>query len=323
MHDIITFLKMAVDRGEAAGTYGCYMFRETGVYAYNRTILAGVTVPYGAEYNVPAAPLDAALARMKSIDTITMDENSVTLRSGRLRSTIKIDFSEAVELPEMPEEWQDCPPGLRAALGTARDFCGTENWQVCVRLWNDRVTAFAPQRGVDITVRGLSVEQPVLLTQDTVDFIITHAPDEMAVSGSSIFFRWDDNRWMRAQTYNGAMPEDSVRRIIDAAGEDAPVPMDAGFKQAYADISAMCDKAFSIAPDGFVGRTGEDPSRPTSENSVTHPVPVPEDHLSIWTKEIIEPVIKYGTAWNPAAWPAACLFVGESMRGVVMGRARW
>ncbi len=323
MHDIISFLKNAVDRGNAAGTYGCYMFRETGVYAYNRTMLAGVTVPYGAEYNIPAGPLDAALARMKSIDSITMDENSVTLRSGRLRSTIKIDQTEAVEIPVLPDDRIPCPALLSWALTVAKDFCGEEQWQVCIRIWNDRVTAFAPQRGVDITVPGLAVENPVLITQDTAEFIVDHKPDELSVVGSSIFFFWDDGRWMRAQTYNGAMPEGTVRQIIDSAGDEAPVNIDNAFKQAYDDIAAMCDKAFSISPEGFVGRMGEDPSHPTSENAVAHAIELPEEHLSIWTKEIIEPVMKHATAWNPLNWPKPCLFVAEGLRGVVMGRGRW
>lgn len=320
MHEIINFLKNAVDRSEMPGVNGCYIIRNGSIYSRNMSIQAGVAMESAIEFNVPAPALDAALSRMKEIDSLTVDDGVVTIKAGRLKSAIRLNPDEPHMLPDMPTEWRRTPPQFAAALAAAREHIGTDGWQICVRMMENRITAFRSASGIDIAVPGLEMLSPALLIPDVVDFLVAQGgSDEYAEQDSAMCFRWEDGRWMRAQLYASAMPEANLVKIFDNAGTEIPVEITNEFREAYADAAAMTDSVVMMTPKGFMGRTGD-----VANNQVEYKIKgLPKDHQSYWDKRILDPVIARAVAWNPNTWPQPCYFEAPDVRGVVMGRNRW
>src|SRR5262245_53304738 len=105
MHDVIGFLRQAVDRNPNAGVKGCYIMRSGMIYARGMALAAGGPYPYDVELNIPADPMDRALKRMKDVGPLEIDGDTITVKAGRLRTKIKCSTMYAPEPPDMPEEW--------------------------------------------------------------------------------------------------------------------------------------------------------------------------------------------------------------------------
>lgn len=318
MHEIISFLRNAVERDANISIRGCYVFGPGGVHARNVSLQAGVATESGYSFNLPAEALDVALARMKDIQSVAVEDDAVIIRAGRLKSTIRRILDEPAGVPPMPEEWESSPPSLPWALGLCLPFLGEQGVTTCVRLADGRATAISQTRSVDVPVDGLLVRSG-LLTREVCEFLVAQgAPDELACDENSIAFRWEDGRWMRAQLYNAKFPEESVDTIYRNAGTEAPIVIDEAFREAYADAAALSTTGVvKLTAAGF--HTKSD----ASMCSVDHQIDVPEEHESYWDAKVLEPVVAHATAFNPAAAMSGALFVGEGFRGVVMGRRVW
>jgi hypothetical protein len=319
MHEVINFLKGAVDRTDMARVNGCYIIRNGSIYCRNMFMQAGVAMESAADFNVPASALDSALARMKDISSIEVKDNEVVIKSGRLKSTIRLNTEEPPGVPAMPEEWNRTPVQLAHALKLAKPFMGDQGVWQAMRLMTGRVTAMNNQRGIDVFVPELELPGPCLLVPDTIDFIVSQGtPDEYAAQENALCFRWDDGRWLRAQLYVGEMPEGNIVRIFEGAGTAAPIAMDQSFKEAFADVLAMTDESIIVEPHRLIA-VKKDVARSEVELEIPG---LPEGHSSIWTAKVMEPVIGAAERWNPASWPGVSYFEGTGFRGVCMGRSR-
>jgi len=326
VHDVIGFLKDAVERGADIGIRGCYVIKDGAISAnnINKGLQAGVTMDYDGGFNVPADAMDLALARMKDVQEIKLnDDHTLTVRSGRLSSTIQCNPDEPVGVPNFPDEWIDCPPGLADALKLALPFIGEMGWSSGIRLMDERVTAISNNYGIDIILEGLALDEPVLLTKDVAEFITKQGtPDRYSVTENNMFWQWDDGRWLRSQFLNDKMPEDIVDRIFNTASQDkAPVAIDEAFREAYADAAGLTTTGIlRITPTGF--DTKDDKLHATSHVGLDIKG-VPQSHVSYWDTKVIDAAMGCATSWNPAAYPQPSLFKGDGFRGVVMGRSRW
>jgi len=312
MHEIISFLKDAVTRGPTPGIVGCYIVRGGSIYARNQAMQAGVAMASEVEFSVPADEFDAALGRMKEVQSLTVDNDSITIKAGRLKATIKCDTDEPPPLPNMPSEWLACPAGLTAALSLARPFLGERGWSQGIRLMDGHVTALSNPSGIDISVEGLKLE-PALITEDVAAFLITQGnPDEYHASEDALMFRWANGRWLRAQLLTDKMPD--VERLFAAAGDETPVAITPEWRQAYEDAAALSDGTVKLTKDGLHSLKG------ASSSVVEILTDVPNDHVSFWATKIFDPIVACAQSWNPAAHPSAALFKGHNLRGVVMGK---
>jgi hypothetical protein len=302
-----------------AGLAGCFIIHNGSIYARNLAMQAGVTFESTVDFNVPAAALEAALSRMKEIQSLTIDDGIVTIKSGRLKSVIRLVESEPPGLPQMPTEWLKTPPALVPALKAAKEHCGEMGWQTCVRLMDERVTAFRSQSGIDIAVPGLVIK-PSLIVPEVIDFLIAQGgSDYYASQERAVCFQWEDGRWLRSQLYNAEMPEINIAGIFENAGNEIPVKITAEFRAAYADAAAMTDSVIMMTPEGFQGRTGD-----VANSAVEFKIKgLPKDHASYWQTKYLDPVMAQAVAWNPTTWPNPSYFEGPGLTGVIMGCSRW
>lgn len=314
MHDIISFLRDAVTRGPAAtGTAGCYVVRDGAIYARNLAMQAGIPWPSKKNFTIPATALDEALARIKEVKTIKVNDDTVVIGDGRMRSTIQRVHDEPPPLPDFPDEYEPCPPGLAEALKKAKPFVGDRQWQQGVCVLDGRLVAFSGHAGVEISF-GIAVGRQRILTIPVVDFLIAQGdPDEFAEEENAVIFRWEDGRWMRAQLLNEEMPESMIEGIFTKVGDEAATPMGAGWKEALSDAAALSNTTVRLSIEGFQGK---------KENVVTDvafPIDVPPDHTSYWHSDHLAAVLEVAEAWNPLAYPEPAFFKGKNVRGVICG----
>lgn len=278
--------------------------------------MAGVASESAACMNIPAEELEAALARMANVDGISFDGNNVTIRGGRLKATIQCIDGEPPDVPAMPSEWQPCPAGLLPALALAAPFCADDGWASGIRLMEGRITAINNASGVDVEVPALTLDVPAVLPQAAAAFLAAcGAPAEYAVTEGALIFRWLDGRWLRCQMLVGAFP-DMVDKILDSAGDVAPVAISPEWRNGYADASALSDGTITITPSTVSGTKG------AGNGTVEIETAVPEGHRSHWATKRLDPVIACVQRWNPDAWPNVARFYGEGLRGVVIGVRR-
>lgn len=314
MHDVIAFLKDVVTRGPGSGIAGCYCVKDGSIYARNQRMQAGIEWDVGASFNVPADLLDLALARIKEVDEIKVEEDALIVRGGKLRTTIRRVHDEPQPPPEPPDGWLPSSPGLAAALGKAKVFVGDRNWQQGVRLMEGRVTCFSPSAGIDINVPTLKLPKPCLLTQDVCAVLSAQGDaDAIAQEENAITFKWEDGRWLRAQYLYDEMPEKIVARLFDSAGSQAPCEVDDDFRKALADAAALSDGNVTISSRGIRG---------LKENftaDVEYDIDVSEEHNSFWKASVLAMGLEHAVAWNPEAWPNPALFIGDNIRGLIAG----
>lgn len=321
MHDIINFLKGAVDREATTSVNGCYMFKGGYIHARNNFLHAIFAAEGKVEFNVPASELDAALARMPEIQSLKIKGDVLTIKCGRLSSNIKLIMNEAHDLPDMPEEWNFMPDGFTSSLTKAVLFLGEIGWTQGISISDERVMAVRNNRGIDIKVENLHLDSPVLITKEVAKFLIAQGdPSEYAEvpysnnreGVSAIMFRWEDGRVVKAQLLD--MQAQNVDRVFDEAGTETPLLITSEWREAYEDAVGLSDGKITITPKGFKTVKG------VANNTVDFPMPeLPEGHESHWETDNLNPMLEVGTAWNPNAYPDKALFTGDGVRGLVMG----
>ena len=310
MHEIIDFLKSAVTTGDGAGVLGCYMFKSGSIYAQNMVMQAGVTLESALEFNVPAREFNAALSRMQTVQSLTYSGDEVTLKSGRVKSSIRCVADEAPPISAFPETWLPFPAAAIPAIKIARQFIGTQNWQVAIRLMDEKVTAFSSKSGIEISVPGLKLGS-TMITDECAQFLVAQgAPDEYSANENSIMFRWLNGRWVRMNLVIGTMPP--VEPIFDAAGIETPIAFSDEWRSGFSDAASLSDDALILGKSGFIGNRG----------AAISTVELSTEGLEIesrWPAAVLGPVVACATHWNPNNYPKPCPFIGPNLRGVVLG----
>lgn len=263
---------------------------------------------------VPAEELNAALKRMKDISSLTINENNIVIKSGRLTSTIKSSDYPVEDLEKIPTNWLPFPPGLIEALKLVKPFVGDRPGTDGIRLMEDRVTGTSGSALLDVKVKGFAFEGQVLMPVETAEFlIIKGAPNEYAQEERFIFFRWEDGRIVRTRLIDNKFPHELVEKIHDTAGTKAPIKITQEWIEAGDDVEALCDEVFLLDPSGFKGFKGA----ATYEMAID--TGLPKNHSSSWSIKYLKPVLACAEAWNPMSYPGPTFFKGKNLRGVVMG----
>lgn len=317
MHDIIDFLKGAVKRGPNAalhGSMGCYNFGSGLVTSRNEAMQAGIMLDAEISFIVPADEFEAILARMKSVTAMGFNNQTLTLKGGRLKATIQCIDELPLAIPEMPEDWFDTPSGFADALKLALPFVNDMGWNSGIRLMDGRITAITNTAGIDITLPGLLLNEPISLPKGATEFLVAQGtPNHYMPMGGSVMFKWADGRWLNAQLLAAGFPPS-----IDGIFEKANVPellieLTPEWREAFADAAALAESAVDLTGTHLSSGKGAAGCEIEIETSV------PEDHRSRWVVKTLQPVLDCATHWAPAMYPAPAQFVGPNLRGVVMG----
>jgi len=323
MHEIIHFLKAAVDRSEGSGVYGCYLVRDGMIMARNMHLQAGFPMSSKVPFNIPADELDRALGRMQNVDKLVIKDGEVRITAGRLKATIQVNTSEAMGAPELADDWLPMPEGFTTALQVALPFIGDRDYTKSIQLHDNRVGAISGQRAVGIDLPGLVMPHgPIMMTPEVAQFFVDHdVPHEYRVREDRVQFmaRWNDGRWVIAQLLNYGAPDDKINDIFAKVGDDAPVIIDDAWRAAYEDAKALSHNGGIALSNKALHVQGKH-----SKARVDHETPgLSPEHFTYWDCKLLDAIVAVSHSWNPNAYPSPVPFFGKGLKGVVMGMSRW
>jgi hypothetical protein len=311
LHDICSFLKSVVERGNNSGSGGLYIVRDGVIYARTMGLAAGIAWPSKKDFAIPAQVLDDLLARMKEVKSIKVTPEQVIITGGRITSEIKRWTDEPPPLPTFKEKWIKSPPGLVDAMKKAQPFVGDRNWQRGMILQTGVISASNGKALIEVAFKPLKLPRQYILLPKVADFLIAQGdPDEMHLVEHAISFRWEDGRWMHGQRLDDEMPEGIMSKIFERSGTDAPIEIDASWIEALEDAQAMTDNKILLSSKGFTAL------KEASTTNVKFDVAVPKEHLSCWMAKDLMSVFKVANAWNPDNSTVA-FFKGDDVRGAI------
>lgn len=310
----VAFLKGAIERGPVAGIMGCYFVREGMMYAHNEYVQAGV--PFNSQdeqdFIVPATELEFTVGRMNGEPQISIVDQDVVIKSGRLRSSIPVVDGEPPVMANTDGDWLELPKGFCAALKQALQFAGEQGWSASVRLMDGHITAINNRCGVDIDMPDLEVGAAKMLAVRSVEFLCSvDEPVAYLCAETSMMFQWQDGRWARFQLLAYDMPA-QVDELMKGAHGEVPVEITADWRAAYEDVAALSDGDVVLHPKGLEAKKGA--------AKVLVEIDAPEfAGRSRWTCKVLNPMLAVATHWSPNNHPKAAPFAGPGLRGLVMG----
>jgi hypothetical protein len=294
-----------------------YLFHENRIYATDTRITASVPYKHGLERLVPGAELEALLARLPPDFKLTSDDDSISLRAGRLHGTIRTLPPEIAHMALPGDEWSDPPATLVDALKRARPFVAenaAQPYSTCACLRTGCILATTNVALAEVECPGLQTDSDILLPYWTVDFIIKAAGalKKIILQAHYAAFMWDDGLWLRTQLIIGAFP-DLVKTLLGEQHE-TPITISDDWRAAYRTVTELSENIITVQRDKIIGGKGH--SRVEYE---VDPIEMVEPvHFR---PDFLLPVITLATAWNPGAYPKPVPFVGPGIRGLIVGRS--
>jgi hypothetical protein len=308
LRSAVAFLKKVPDISRDT-----YVFDGGWVYAASPAILAAHPVPHmQGSFGLRASELDRVVARMGVEPTVAAGDGTLILRRGSLRSAIDLVEGVAPRLPDL-EGRVALPEGLLGAITTVLPFVGVEgSWQKSVQIRNGEVRAMNSTSGVVVDVRGLTVEEPAVMTDDSAKYLVSlEAPVGWLEQPGSLSFFWASGAWARFQLSVLAWP-DLADKILKLGEGETPVVITGEWREAFADVASLGEGSVVISPTSVVGAS------PTGKHAADFATGVTEE--SRWKITALAEVIKIAEAWSPDAKPSP--FRGENLRGVIMKQSR-
>lgn len=308
MHEIIDFLHDAVSREAREAIWGCYIVRDGHIYARNTLGIAAVvdSDEFGADFAVDAATLDTALKRMKEIDAITIGEDAVLIKSGRLRSTIRLVRNEPPPAPIRPDAWSPVPKNFSACLRDALRFSEDH-----VAIGKGHILGYSRSL-IKFDLPGLEVEG--VLHKNAVKFLVAHSdPQQVACDGNTMSFDWGD-RWCQLNLANANAPD--ATGLLRNEPQALYTPITKEWRESFADAAATSgDKLAVLTAKGWLTANNN------STTEIEFETGLPDDHKSAWNVDMMKSVMEIADAWTPLLYPRPAFFKGENFRGIVPGRA--
>ena len=272
---------------------------------------------------IPGDELEKLISRLPDDVTLRLNDQSITIASGRMRGTIATRDPADMMMLMPDEEWRVPPPGLINAMKLARPFVAdvaAQPFATCLCLRDGAVLATTNITLVQIDAPWLTTNMPtdedgpdLLVPAWAVDFAIKvpHELTGLILNDRYIAFRWG-GLWFRSQLVTGAFPK-GVRKMLAEVAPTQPLAITAPWRRAYAAVAAISEGVITIEPDRIVG--GHRHSR------VEHDVePIDITEAIRFDPKYLSPVVELAQAWNPAAFPRPVPFVAPGVRGLIMGR---
>ncbi len=322
LKEAVPFLKGAVARSMPGGAASRYIVNDGWLYAQSPAILAAFPVPHMLGlYALAADDLEGALARMTDEPTLEAGDGTLIFRSGRLRSTIQLMETEppATLAADVDGEgdnagWEALPDGFAAALETALPFASKDGtWQRGIRIETGRIVAINNRCSVEVSVPALMLAEPSILASEAVEYLgKLDEPARWRPAADHAVFVWPSTAWVRVQALAADWP-DIVDKVLNSAGDEAPIALSDEWHAAFADAAALGDGNLAISPSGILARSQH------AEHDAAFATGC--ERQTFWSLEALKPVFAVASAWHPDAQGAA-RFIGPGLRGCVVGQRR-
>ena len=321
--DAIKSVRAARDLGIFADNY---IAKDGTIYASDGRMAAAIACSTldGINRLIPGDELEKLISRLPDDVTLRLNDQSITIASGRMRGTITTRDPADMMMLMPDEEWRVPPPGLINAMKLARPFVAdvaAQPFATCLFLRDGAVLATTNIALIQVECPGLAPDADRLLPAWAADFVLkaSGAAGDLIGPLSGLIlndryaaFRWAGGLWLRTQLVTGAFPA-AVGSLLAEVAPTQPLAITAPWRRAYAAVAAISEGVITIEPDRIVG--GHRHSR------VEHDVePIDIGEAVRFDPKYLSPVVELAQARNPAAFPRPVSFVAPGVRGLIAGR---
>jgi hypothetical protein len=318
MKDVIKWIHDAM----SLKSFGMQFYCVDGgmIKATNTNLTAGYPWQDGShQFLVPGAEFEKLLDRLPGDVDILVNQDSITIKSGRFRGTVQTLPMTDWNFPGVDAEWKPVPAGLVDALRALRPFISDntgQQWAMSVAL--QKGWCYATN---NITLGGTPCPElgdvQALLQVWAVDFVTDRADGlcKWAWTDHYVAFGWENGAWMRAQLIVGSFPERAADMVRSALNEAPSQAVTDDFRAAFDKIAALAEDTVIIYADRIESTFGK--ARVVAEAACEVPA---DAEASIWGAKYLIPALQSATHWSPAMWPKPAVFRGPVVSGWVVGR---
>lgn len=320
MQNIIAWINEALASKDIVTGMNYYRVKAKEIKATDGRLTAAYPWPYDGEFLVPGVEFEKILRRMPTSPTITIDEQSVKLRCGKLSGTIQTLPLTEWDYPGVDDiKWLPLPSGLMQVLKTLRPFVSdnaSQSWALCIALeagWGYATNNIALAGAACPSVGAIKALLPVW----AVDFILgrTEGLTQWAWSDSFVAFRWGNGAWMRSQLVVGQFPEKATSLVRDAVNEKTSQKITDEFRTAFRACAELAEDTVALYVDRIVSKFG----KAEFDVGAICEVP-PNSEFSLWGAKFLLPALEAADSWSPGVWPKPAPFKGPIVSGYVVGR---
>lgn len=296
------------------------LVRDGVIYTSDGRMTAAAPFPHDGPFLVPGEEFSALVERMADDALLTVHDDSVVLRSGRTRGTVRtLPLADRLFVaPEAP--WATPPPGLLAAFTKVRPFISdnaTQPWALCVNLVQGGMVATTNIALIFVALPELLPPDNTLLPCWAIDFVLKRREALVGwiLEPTYIAFKWEDGSWLRTQLINGAFPDTIARMLGTLPAADVFITPE--WRAAWGVVAELADDWVEVTDTVIKGKRGLNTD--IEQQAV---LPALEGHPTAWTLRYTNPVIAVATHWSPINYPAPVSFIGDGVRGLIVGRQR-
>lgn len=320
MKEAIERCKRALSRKDLVGIFSHYLLRDRTLTAGDGRMTVSTPTIYDGTFLAPGVDLERLVARLKDPITLTIDSNSITLKSERMRGTIQtIDpTTYNLDIPTY-DSWLEPPSSLINALKIVRPFISDNaihSWALAACLNDDHIIATTNVSIIKVFCPALCGAGQ-LLPNWAIDYVLSRKDSELVgfqLHENFAAFLWDDDSWMRAQLINDKFP-DAVPKLFQDFKEPTWELTDE-WREAYQSVSELADGHIEIHETKLVGQQ----EKTTTEHTIPFTPLPPDTEFTKWQPVFLDAVAGVAAYWQPDRYPDPAPFAGLGIQGFIMGR---
>lgn len=314
-------IKSALSRQGIVKHLGYYLVKGGYIHASDGRMIAATPFASDAEFLVPGPEFEAVLDRMPEPILSDVLSDSIIIKSGRLRGSIKTLPIGFVEYTPPDPTWEIPPATFLDALKLAAKFISdnaTQPFALAAALCDGAILATNNVVLVSCICPGLKGASH-LLPCWAVQLLLAHPSPltGLQLTENAASFLWEDRSWLQTKLIDAKFPDVAASMLAELipATHEIQLP----WRLAFETLEPVCGtNVLEVSVDNLRGTLNE----ATLDCAVESMLPAGAEK-TYWDTRYLGPMLELATHWQMDAWPRPASFHGPGIKGVIMGRLRW
>lgn len=336
MMDLLTAtsrVKNALSNRDYIGAYTHLHLKGGRVYASDGALTASAPISEALEHVVPAEELDKALQIFGSDAEYIWSEDTLLVKKGRRKMTIRLLKPDQVSLLEPTVSKQMVPKDFKQCLKKIRPFLSDDAsrpWALTAWLRPDAGGKHVCIATNNITVAEVSMEDSsrfessidIQIPNYAIDFLLNREQSvtHIGVENNKVSFWFEDDSQVTAQLFAVKMPE-AVPNILSLLEKELAgvslFQLTDEWREAYKSIVMLSPEELTIGPE--IMKAGRKQCILEIEIN-SHPPRDTTKAESHWNPKFLSPVVDLATYIDLGSYPKASGFFGPGVRGLIIGK---
>lgn len=326
-----TRIKNALSNRDYISAYTHFHLKDGRVYASDGALTASAPIDEQLEHVVPAEEFDKALQIFGSDAKYEWSEETLLVKKGKRRMTIRLLPPDQVALTEPASLWQVVPSDFQECLKKIRPFISDDAsrpWALTAWLKPDHAGRHVCIATNNITVTEIQMEQKskfsvpldVQIPNFAIDFLLAREQKvtHIAAEKNKVSFGFEDSSQVTSQLFAIKMPDQvpSMLDLLEKSSGDLFQLTDE-WRDAYKHIVMLSPEELTIGPE--IMKAG----RKQALLEIEIKSPSPRDTTkaeSHWNPKFLSPIVDMAKYIDFGNYPKASAFFGPGIRGLIIGK---